>query len=102
LAAELNQAVIRSVYDEDATQPIAKSLVPRVTTNAGDRFAVVQYSGGDWALALVPRGLDVRRQQVVELAPVETRTFDSGKMAVVMMLTREKSIKLVTRAEYAN
>jgi hypothetical protein len=102
LCAALNQAVIRSVYDEDATQPIAKSLVPRVTTNAGDRFAVVQYSGGDWALALVPRGVDVRRQQVVELAPVETRTFDSGKMAVVMMLTRERSIKLITRADYAN
>src|ERR1035437_5948000 len=56
LAAELNQAVIRSVYDEDATQPIAKSLIPRVVTSAGDRFAVVQYSNGAWALVLVPRG----------------------------------------------
>ena len=102
LSTELNQAVIRTVYDEDITTSAAKSLAPHVVTSAGDRFAVVQYSGGAWALALVPRGLDVRRQQVVELVPDEARTFDSGKMVIVKMLTPQKSSLLVARAADAN
>jgi hypothetical protein len=102
LSSELNQAVIRTVYGEYATQPIAKSLGPRVITSAGDRFAVVQYSSGAWALALVPGGLDVRKQQVVELAPDEARSFDSAKLVIVKMLTREQSSQLLTHAAYAN
>jgi hypothetical protein len=102
LSSELNQAAIRTVYSEEVTQPIAKSLDPRVITGTGDRFAVIQYSNGAWALALVPRGLDVRKQQVVELAPDETSSFDTGKMVVVRMLTREKSSQLVARADNMN
>jgi hypothetical protein len=102
LSSELNQAAILTVYDEYATQPIAKSLDPRVITSDGDRFAVVQYSSGAWALALVPHGFDVRKQQVVELAPDEARSFDTGKMVIVKMLTREPSSSLVTRTANAN
>ena len=102
LSSNLNQAVIRTFYDEDATQPIAKSLAPRVITSAGDRFAVVQYSDGAWAMALVPRGLEVRKLQVVELAPDEARSSGSAKMVVVRMLTRESSSQLVTRTAAAN
>jgi hypothetical protein len=102
LSTELNQAAIRTVYDEVVTQPIAKSLDPRVITNAGDRFAVVQYSSGAWALALVPRGLDVRKQQVVELVPDEAMSFDTGKMVIVKMLTRDTSNQFATRTANVN
>lgn len=102
LSTELNQAVIRTVYDEDTTKSIAKSLAPRVITSAGDRLAVVQYSGGAWAVALVPCGLDVCRRQVVELVPDDARTFDSGKMVIVKMLTHQKFSLLATHAVYAN
>jgi hypothetical protein len=102
LSSELNQATVRTVYDEYATQPIAKSLTPGVITSEGDRFAVVQYSNGAWALALVPRGLDVRKQQAVELAPYEARSFEAGKMVIVKILTREQSNPSVTLTANAN
>jgi hypothetical protein len=102
LSSELNHAAIRTVYDEDVTWPIAKSLLLRVITSAGDLLAVVQCSSGAWALALVPRGLDERERQVVELVSAEARSFDTGNVGIVRMLMREQPSPLVARTAKAN
>lgn len=88
MSCELSQAVIRAVWSEDATEAVAKSVGSMGNIAVGDRFAVVQYFNGSWALVLVPQDVPAQAKDVVQLTPGVThlRTGDR-KMTVVKMLT---------------
>jgi hypothetical protein len=88
MSCDLSQAVIRAVWNEDATQPVAKSVGTPEMIAAGDRVAVVQFANGSWALVLVPQGVRARAKDVVELATdVTPQSSVDKKMKVVKMLT---------------
>jgi hypothetical protein len=88
MSCELNQAVIRAVWNEDATEPVAKSVGSLGNIGVGDRFAVVQYFNGSWALVLVPQGVPAQAKDVVQLTPGVTHLRSGDrKMTVVKMLT---------------
>jgi hypothetical protein len=88
VACELSQAVIRAVWNEETTQPVAKSVGQMQAIEAGDRFAVVQYVNGSWALVLVPHGVSANPRDVVQLTPdVTPKSSGEARMTVVKMLT---------------
>jgi hypothetical protein len=88
MSCELSQAVIRAVWNEETTQPVAKSVGRLEVIGAGDRFAVVQYVNGAWALVLVPHGVPAQPRDVVQLTPdVTSQSSSEGKITVVKMLT---------------
>jgi hypothetical protein len=86
-ATDLSQAVVRTIYSEEATPAIAKSIGILKSTPKGDRFAVIQFTGGAWALALVPKAVHVSKQDVIELPIHETELTNTSQIALVKMLT---------------
>jgi hypothetical protein len=95
-ATDLSQAVIRTIYSEEATPAIAKSIGLRKTTTEGNRFAVIQFTGGAWALALVPKSVHVSKNDVIELPIHETEQPNISRIALVKMLTTESESNLST------
>jgi hypothetical protein len=95
-ATELSQAVIRTIYSEEATPAIAQSIGILKNTPKGDRFAVIQFTGGAWALALVPNAVHVSKQDVIELPIHETELPNTSRIALVKMLGTVSASNLST------
>src|ERR1019366_10794227 len=92
-AADSSQASVREVYDEQFTRAIAKSLGQPTMLSGGDRFAIVQFQDGAWALAYVPRELAVSKKAVVELTAADTTpAANPGRIVVVKMLTKSVAV----------
>jgi hypothetical protein len=91
------------LYDGQFTKEIAKSLDFPATTLSGDRFATIRFKDGAWAVAYVPRNLDVHKGDSVELPATGTISARiPGTLAIAKMLTKRDahidrtSVPLVT------
>jgi hypothetical protein len=88
LGADSGSAVVRSIYGDQATGAIARTLGIRNSLDEG-HLAVVEFRGGDWALAYVPRTANVVTKDAIELSEVEMQPSEGlHSVVVVKMLIR--------------